>query len=384
MIEITLRRGTEERRVNALLDSGAQANCIQRKLALQIDLPALTDGVTPLASLEGKRIYSYRDHLVLVAARDTLGDRREADVRLVSCDFDLGGVDVILGYPWLAQANPLISFRDASWRHPIRPKELEVLSAKKFAQAVKHEAYIFALTILPVTGGRRVAAMTTMNANPIPEKYQDFMGVFSKEAAGMLPDHHTMEHRIDLEPGSQPPYGPVYALSEKELEVLREYLDTSLAKGWIRRSTSPAGAPIMFVPKKGGGLRLCVDYRGLNRITIKNRTPLPLISETIDRLQRAKVFTKLDLKDAYHRLRIREGDEWKTAFRTRYGHFEYCVMPFGLSNAPATFQAYINHALVRLIDVTCVVYLDDILIYSEDPAQHTEAVRRVLERLQQY
>ena len=138
----------------------------------------------------------------------------------------------------------------------------------------------------------------------------------------------------------------------------------------------------MFIPKKGGGLRLCVDYRRLNRITIKNRTPLPLISETIDRLQRAKVFTKLDLKDAYYRLRIREGDEWKTAFRTRYGHFEYYVMPFGLSNAPATFQAYINHALVGLINVTCVVYLDDILIYSEDLAQHTEAVRRVLERLQ--
>ena len=110
-----------------------------------------------------------------------------------------------------------------------------------------------------------------------------------------------------------------------------------MAKGWIRRSTSLAGALIMFVPKKDGGLRLCVDYRGLNKVTIKNRTPLPLISETLDRLRRAKVFTKLDLKDAYHRIRIRSGDEWKTAFRTRYGYFEYCVMPFRLLNTPATF-----------------------------------------------
>ena len=131
-------------------------------------------------------------------------------------------------------------------------------------------------------------------------------------------------------------------------------------------------------------MRLCVDYRGLNRVTIKNRTLLPLISETLDRLRGAKIFTKLDLKDAYHRLRIREGDEWKTAFRTRYGHFEYCVMPFGLSNAPATFQAYINHALVGLVDVTCVVYLDDILIYSENPDEHDTVVRQVLERLQQH
>ena len=102
----------------------------------------------------------------------------------------------------------------------------------------------------------------------------------------------------------------------------------------------------------------------------------------MDRLRGAKIFIKLDLKDAYYRLRIWEGDEWKTAFRTRYGHFEYYVMPFGLSNAPATFQAYINHALVGLVDVTCVVYLDDILIYSENPEDHTKAVREVLERLE--
>jgi hypothetical protein len=140
----------------------------------------------------------------------------------------------------------------------------------------------------------------------------------------------------------------------------------------------------MFVPKKGGGLYLCVNYRRLNRITIKNRTPLPLINETLDRFRWAKCFTKLDLKDAYHRLRIRDGDEWKTAFRTRYGHFEYCVMPFGLSNAPATFQAYINHALVGLIDIICIVYLDDILIYLKNPIEHISAVKQVLERLQQH
>ena len=153
--------------------------------------------------------------------------------------------------------------------------------------------------------------------------------------------------------------------------MLRNYLANSIEKGWIRRSTSLAGALVLFVPKKGGvGLRLCVDYRGLNRITVKNRHPLPLISETLARLGTAAVFTKLDLKDAYYRIRIKKGDEWKTAFCTRYGHFEYLVMPFGLTNAPATFQAYISQALSGLVDVICVIYLDDILIYSEEKERH--------------
>jgi hypothetical protein len=165
---------------------------------------------------------------------------------------------------------------------------------------------------------------------------------------------------------------------------LREYLQDSLRNGWIRESTSPAGAPILFTPKKDGELRLCVDYRALNKLTIKNRYPLPLIGEILDRLVGAKVFTKLDLRNAYHRIRIREGDEWKTAFRTRYGHFEYLVMPFGLANAPATFQAYINQALIGLVDISCVVYLDDILIFSRDPSTHRRDVAAVLERLRQY
>lgn len=139
------------------------------------------------------------------------------------------------------------------------------------------------------------------------------------------------------------PFGPIYNLSETELEALREYLDENLKKGFIRPSESPAGAPILFVKKKDGSLRMCVDYRGINKITIKNRYPLPLIAELLDRLKSAKVFTKIDLRGAYNLLRIKAGEEWKTAFRTRYGHFEYLVMPFGLTNAPASFQHLMNH-----------------------------------------
>jgi hypothetical protein len=124
-----------------------------------------------------------------------------------------------------------------------------------------------------------------------------------------------------------------------------------------------------------------VDYRGLNKVTIKNRHPLPLIMESLDRLSQAKYFTKLDVREAYHRVRIREGDEWKTAFRTRYGHFEYTVMPFGLTNAPAQFQALINETLQGLVDVSCIVYLDDILIFSDTMEQHTQHVKEILNRL---
>jgi hypothetical protein len=173
-------------------------------------------------------------------------------------------------------------------------------------------------------------------------------------------------------------------MSESELVILREYLRKYLQRGWIRTSRSPAGAPILFVKKPDGSLRLCVDYRGLNEITIKNRHPLPLIEESLDRLGQARFFTRLDIREAYHRLRIRKGDEWKTAFRTRYGHFEYLVVPFGLTNAPAAFQAYINKCMTGLMDTICVVYLDDILVYSKTRQQHTEDVKEVLKRLREF
>jgi transposase InsO family protein len=207
---------------------------------------------------------------------------------------------------------------------------------------------------------------------------------FSKRQTSRLRAHGDHDHAIDIEEGKTIPNLPIYNLSRRELDILREYLDTAQEKGWIRPSKSPVGAPILFVPKADGTMRLCVDYRGLNKVTIKNRYPIPLVSEMLDRLSKAKLFTKLDLRDAYHRLRVKEGDEWKTAFKTRYGHFEYLVMPFGLANAPATFQSYIHRALGGLLDRTCVVYLDDILIYSENEEDHGGHVEEVLDRLIQW
>ena len=160
-----------------------------------------------------------------------------------------------------------------------------------------------------------------------------------------------------------------------------EYLKENIKKEFIRPSSSPAGSPILFVKKSDGTLRLCVDYRGLNKITIKNRYPLPLIQESLDRLKEATFFSKIDLRAAYNLIRIAKGEEWKTAFRTRYGLFEYLVMPFGLTNAPASFQHLINDVLRDLLDNTVIVYLDDILIFSKSREEHINHVNQVLQRL---
>ena len=168
-------------------------------------------------------------------------------------------------------------------------------------------------------------------------------------------------------------------MSHKELLVLKEYIEENLAKGYIRHSSSPAGDPVLFVKKAASLLRFCVDYRGLNEMTIKNRYPRPLIQETLARLQKARCYTKLDLRDGYYHLCIAEGGEWKSPFQTRYAHFKYQVMPFGLTNAPSSFQHFINDTIRDFLDVFCTTFLDDILIYSSTLKENKEHLRLVLE-----
>jgi transposase InsO family protein len=262
---------------------------------------------------------------------------------------------------------------------------MEVLTPSRFAKACKNRASVFAVLKVPedeLVLPDEDEPENSSNPDRIPPELQDYAPVFEVQNSKIMPPRKETDHEIGLEEGSVPPHGPIYPLSQAELKVLREYLDENLKNGRIRPSKSPAGAPILFVPKKDGGLRLCVDYRGLNKVSIKNRYPLPLISEILDRLAGVRYFSKVDVQDAYYRIRIKEGDEWKTAFRTRYGHFEYMVMPFGLTNAPATFQSYIHTALQGLLDISCIAYLDDILIFSKNREQHTKHIRQVLERLQ--
>jgi hypothetical protein len=242
------------------------------------------------------------------------------------------------------------------------------------------------------TTGTTPDAAVEDDLSHIPACYHDFADVFSKAKANVLPPHRPYDHTIDLEPESTIPYGPIYRLSEIELAALRDFIEEYTAKGFIRPSKSPAGAPILFVKKKDGSLRLCVDYRSLNKITRKDRYPLPRIDELLDRLRSAYIFTKLDLRSGYNLVRMREGDEWKTAFRTRYGSYEFLVLHFGLTNAPATFQHFMNDAFRSMLDDFLEIYLDDLIVFttpeldeslptSLEPSanrRHVEQVRKVL------
>jgi hypothetical protein len=231
----------------------------------------------------------------------------------------------------------------------------------------------------------QIALKPKIHADPaikVPEWLRDYLKVFDQREPDVLPPHRDDDHSIELQPGKTPPAGPLYSMSRDELLVLKKWLEENLSKGFIRTSTSPAAAPVLFAKKPGGGLRFCVDYRGLNAITIRNRYPLPLVQETLARLSKARFYTKLDIVAAFNNLRIKEGQEWMTAFNTRYGLFESLVMPFGLTNAPATFQTYINKLLHPFLDVFCTAYIDDILIYSDDFTSHKTHVKRVLAVLQ--
>ncbi|GBG83046.1 hypothetical protein CBR_g36664 [Chara braunii] len=210
----------------------------------------------------------------------------------------------------------------------------------------------------------------------------DAYGDMFEASHGVVPDRPIC-HVIILEVGAVPPRGCIYRMSEEELSVLRAQLDDLLEKGWIRSSSSPYGAPVLFVRKKNKDLRLCIDYYKLNAQTVKNVGLLLRIDHLLGRLGGAKFLSKLDLKSRYHQLEIRQEDRYKTAFKTRYGHFEWLVMPFGLTNAPATFQAAMTTEFRHMLDRFVLIYLNDILVYSQSLDEHVEHLCTVLERLQQ-
>jgi len=205
-----------------------------------------------------------------------------------------------------------------------------------------------------------------IDLSAILEEYHEYADVFSKSKAETLAPHRPYGLQIDLEKDSHPPVGTIYSLSKFEQEALKEFIDENLTNGFIHSTSSPHGALVLFMKKKDSSLRLCVDFRGLNKITKKDWYPLPLISDLLDSPHKARIYTKIDLQHVYHLVRIAEGDKWKTAFHTHYGAFEWSVMPFRLTNAPAAFQRFINDVFSDLLDVCVVVYLDNILIYSND------------------
>ncbi|KAJ1573896.1 hypothetical protein NDA12_004071 [Ustilago hordei] len=395
-----------------MIDSGATTNFIDSRFATLHSLPLTSKPLAETLLLaDGKTqvVISKEVQLSCLVA-----ELFPADITFQVTD--LGPCPIILGLPWLKGANPSIDWQSGNITmrsppltpSPMAPSQLlsptlpsasldiDVIDAIAFDQSLQSDCLTSGTLYPSPVQSQHLLATTTTSSDTtmalaydaglpdiIPQEYHQYLDVFSRVKADKLSPHRTYDHQIPLEEGKSPPFGPIYSLSEHELKTLREYLEENLAKGFISPSDSLAASPILFVKKKDGSLRLCVDYRGLNQITIRNRYPLPLIDELLDRLCKARFFTRIDLRGAYNLLRIAKGDEWKTAFCTRYGLFQYNVMPFGLTNAPASFQHLMNDTFKDMLDRSLIIYLDDLLIYSSTLEQHQGHVSAVLARLRQ-
>ncbi len=314
--------------------------------------------------------------------------------------------DLILGRPWMDRQQVTVApakksifihasqvrIRSREGKKPL-PK-LEQIDAKAFhawaSRSKKDKSVqVFAASMADIQKALKPKSRIDPRER-LPKYLHPEYKFFSKEESDKLPPLRgsSVDHSIEIvERDGKPaevPYGPLYSMSRDELLVLRKELTAYLDKGFIRVSRSSAAAPVLFVKKPGGGLRFCVDFRALNAITRKDRYPLPLIHETLAQLSKARWFTKVDVMQAFHRIRIAEGDEWKTAFRTRFGLYEWLVTPFGLANAPSTFQRYINWTLREYLDVCCSAYMDDVIIFSDGTQKDHEAkVKEIVQKLGQ-
>ncbi|GJX58080.1 putative reverse transcriptase domain-containing protein [Tanacetum coccineum] len=317
-----------------LFDTGADRSFVSTAFSSQIDItPSTLDHYYDVELADGRII-----GLNTILKGCTLNFlNHQFNVNLMPVE--LGSFDAIIGMDWLAKYQAVIV---STW------KKVEDKSEKKRLEDV------------PIV--------------------QDFPEVFPEDLSG-LPPTRQVEFQIDLVPGAAPVARAPYRLAPSEMKELSEQLKELSDKGFIRPSSSPWGAPVLFVKKKDGSFRMCIDYRELNKLTVKNRYPLPRIDDLFDQLQGSSVYSKIDLRSGYHQLRVREEDIPKTAFRTRYGHYEFQVMPFGLTNAPAVFMDLMNRVCKPYLDKFVIVFIDDILIYSKNKKEHEEHLKQILELL---
>ena len=254
-----------------------------------------------------------------------------------------------------------------------------MLSAMQLEKGLKKNevTYLAALKEDPIN------SMGDLIPMEVQQVLNEFKDVMPSKLPKKLPPRREEDHKIELESGAKPPAMGPYRMAPPELEELRRQLKELLDAGFIQPSKAPYGAPVLFQKKHDGSLRMCIDYRALNKVTIKNKYPIPFIADLFDQLGSAKYFTKLDLRSGYYQVRIFEGDEPKTTCVTRYGSYEFLVMPFGLTNAPATFCTLMNKIFHPFLDKFVVVYLDDIVIYSNTLEEHLDHLRKVFRLLRQ-
>ena len=380
IVPMTIINGKSESVIRVLLDSGASIPCISKAIT-EILRTKLFQREVPLAVEMGDRHVAegagrfYTPELVLRHQQDHFSMVQFEVMETLDDE-----ADAILPFWWLNLHQPGQFFDHDSGR---------VVFDSDYCKEN--------CTSLAVLGkAANVAAVRLteqQHLDRIPERFRNYVPLEHAEAAKRLPDHKPWDHSIDLVEGATLPWGPLYAMSGLEKKVLRKWLDQMQAEGKIRPSKSSCSSPLFFVTKEPSMekaatrdpeyLRPVIDYRAVNARTIKNRYPLPLITELQDALAGARIFTKLDLKTGFNLIRIKQGDEWKTAFRTCYGLFELTVMTFGFTNAPATFQGMINHIFQDMIDQGLLSYIDDLLIYAATQEEHDRILLEVLKRLRE-
>ncbi|GJX53160.1 putative nucleotidyltransferase, ribonuclease H [Tanacetum coccineum] len=301
---------------------------------------------------------------------------------------EMGTYDVIIGMDWLTKYQAVIDCAKKIVRIPFgseilifhgdgsrnkRGTRLNIISCTKAQKYVLQGCHVFLAHITVKETGDK-SKKKQLEEVPIVKNFPE---VFPEDLPG-LPPTRQVEFHIDLVPGAAPVARAPYRLALSEMKELADQLQELSDKGFIRPSSSPWGALVLFVKKKDGSLRMCIDYRELNKLTVKNRYPLPRIDDLFDQLQGSSVYSKIDLRSGYHQLRVREEDIPKTAFRTRYGHYEFQVMPFGLTNAPAVFMDLMNRVCKPYLDKFVIVFIDDILIYSKNKQEHEEHLKIIL------
>ena len=363
----------------ALLDSGAGGVFLDADFARkhnfplhQIDTPMAVFNVDGTRNTKGTITHATRINLKI------------AD-RIIPTEFlitGLGKLDAILGFSWLTRENPIIDWKTGTISFTEEEETLGTITHADQPPNISINAKMshsitFAQQHLSKEPPKPLEEM-------IPPTFHDYLKVFSETAANRFPETKPWDHKIDLKEGFSPRPTKIYPLTQEEEHLTQEFINDNLKKGYIRQSESPMASPFFFVHKADGKKRPCQDYRYLNEWTVKNAYPLPLISDIMDKLKGAKYFTKLDVRWGYNNVRIRQGDEWKAAFKTKFGLFEPTVMFFGLCNSPATFQAMMDHIFTDPVHQGYVIiYMDDILIFAktkEDLEKYTKEVLKILQK----
>ena len=421
--------------IRALIDSGASISCIDWGFVRKHKLPTQRLKTSIQArnadnSINSKGVIQFSTTLFL----DVGGIARRITFHILS----LGNENVILGLPWLKEVNPTINWVERTLSIKESLDQSQELFCSFSVDTKQHESCFIRPSVKPPhhtnvnaivdqhlfaynnweteneyivcarqnraihriircgsrfipAGSPIIAKLTTATeltapaeqSKPkpmLPSEYSSFASVFSKEATDHVPPFRAYDHKINLDEAFTPKIGKVYPLSPDERKATEDFLDENLAFGKICPSNSPQASPFFFVKKKDGGLRPCQDYRYVNEHTIRDAYPLPLISDLVNKLRDAKVFTKFDVRWGYNNVRIKDGHQWKVAFVTHKGLFEPTVMFFGLTNSPATFERFMNNSFRDMIaEGWLVIYMDDLLIYSPDTTLHEERTKRVLQ-----